>query len=266
MAYVHSTFPVVLWSALVAWCAFGINPDFGRTNATHIVLSGSIVSRRDYMLRNSTQHDDDMLVMFDEIVMAKDEESGIREYVDMLAPRPGFDVLEVGFGMGLSAGLIQDAGCSSHTILEANVNVMRSLVEWKAGSPQSANCIVTPVFGFWEDTMRGLRDDSVDAIMYDPHPSLATVGFLREARRLLRVGGKVVFFISTFYNDTAPEMWRQTQRNLRRAGWQRNEIHAPVLAFGTVRDECFLSRYDGRAMRDCPMRPLTYIVPNITKR
>lgn len=48
------------------------------------------------------------------------------------------DVLEVGFGIGLSAGMIQGIGVRSHTIIKSNKQVIRQFDDWRRSFPGRA--------------------------------------------------------------------------------------------------------------------------------
>ena len=58
----------------------------------------------------------------------------------------GGDILEVGFGMGISAGHIQANSISSHTIVENHPQVIEKAKAWAADKPN-----VTIVEGDWYD-------------------------------------------------------------------------------------------------------------------
>jgi len=243
------------------------NPTFGQTNISHMELAHSTVSRQQFMTAKATQKDNYVLLMFDEIVMARDEETGIENYVHTLIPDESKPrILEVGFGMGISASYIHKVGCSSHTIVEANADVMKSLVDWRINMTKSSACLVTPIFGFWEDVLTQLSTGMYGGIMYDPHPSTATLPFLREARRLLRVGGKLVFFLSLYHNSSVPSTWRKTRDKLKLAGWQDIEIGKPKLFHGEVMADCGHKYTQPGPTKECPFRPITYIIPEIVRK
>ncbi len=88
----------------------------------------------------------------------------MRAMVDAVA-RPGCDILEVGFGRGLSAAMIQERGVGSHTILECNDSVLTRFEQWRAAYP---NRDITMVPGLWQDTIDGL--DSFDAVFFHTYP------------------------------------------------------------------------------------------------
>jgi len=114
------------------------------------------------------------------------------------------DVLEVGFGMGISATLIQDAGARSHTIIECNEGVIRQFERWRERFPDRDIRLVT---GQWQDVVDQL--DSYDGILFDTYP-LSQEEYVRNevggtaythaaeffpvAARLLRPGGGFSYF------------------------------------------------------------------------
>lgn len=109
----------------------------------------------------------------------------------------GSDVLEVGFGMGLSANAILQRGCASYTVIEAHPKVAEFAREW--GARQSAP--VKVIEGFWQDVAPTLGPD-YDSILFDTYPLSRKergrnhFSFIPEAPRLLRLGG-----VLTLYSD-----------------------------------------------------------------
>lgn len=264
---------------LLHWAAGGddvhdgrqVNELFGHANDTHLNMVFGAVTRKEYMAAPSTESDQHLL-MFDEIVMARDETDGIAEYIRDLVPEPGLAVLEIGFGMGISSGLIQDAGCARHTIVEANAGVMKRLIDWRVEKREG---VVTPIFGFWEDTLGQLRDESFDAVWFDPHPSFINPHFVREARRLLRPGGRLSFFLSLYDEAHVASSWQMANAILVEAGWRPDdEIASPRIVKGEVMDDCG-HRYNvtspsyrndtSSATPKCRFRSLHYVLPKVVK-
>lgn len=75
--------------------------------------------------------------------------------------RTGGDVLEIGFGRGVSATLIQQEGVRSHTIVECNDSIARRFEVWRAERPDRD---IRLVHGLWQDVLPGLGH--FDAIFF----------------------------------------------------------------------------------------------------
>jgi guanidinoacetate N-methyltransferase len=161
-----------------------------------------------------------------------------------IAASAGGRVLEVGFGLGLSASFIQAHRVREHWIVEANREVFETAQRWAASSRGDIECI----YGFWEAVVPGMPDASFDGILFDPYPitldQLHTqrFAFFAHAHRLLRPGG-----VFTHYSGEV-EFTPQYQRKLRAAGfvdfdgakiaveppagceyWDEDHILAPVI-------------------------------------
>ena len=74
----------------------------------------------------------------------------------------GGDILEIGFGMGISAGYIQSHNINSHTIVENHPDILPRLIEWASDKPN-----VTVVEGSWYDKLNELG--KYDGIFYDTY-------------------------------------------------------------------------------------------------
>lgn len=76
-----------------------------------------------------------------------------------IAGRSGGDVLEVGFGRGISATLIQEQGVRSHTVIECNDSVVRRYEQWRADYPDRD---IRLAHGLWQDVVDDLgRFDAI---------------------------------------------------------------------------------------------------------
>ena len=72
----------------------------------------------------------------------------------------GGDIIEFGFGMGISATLIQKQNINSHTICENHPQVLKKLHEWAKDKP---NVIILE--GDWFDNINQMK--TYDGILFD---------------------------------------------------------------------------------------------------
>ena len=63
----------------------------------------------------------------------------------------GGDILEIGFGMGISAGYIQSHSINSHTIIENHPDIIPKAQVWAQGKSN-----VTIITGSWYDVRDNL--------------------------------------------------------------------------------------------------------------
>ena len=75
------------------------------------------------------------------------------------------DVLEIGFGRGISSSCIQERGVKSHTIIECNDKVIEDFNFWKQKYPTSD---IRLVKGLWQDTISSLG--LFDSIFFHTYP------------------------------------------------------------------------------------------------
>jgi len=117
-------------------------------------------------------------------------------------------ILEIGFGMGISAGYIQEFNPKEHHIIEANKEVA---INAKKFSKFSKNKIIVKR-GFWEDISVEYPNEYFDGILFDTYPILeselhtARFDFFDEAYRLLKKDGIFTHYlgeieISNNYKD-----------------------------------------------------------------
>ncbi len=148
-----------------------------------------------------------------------------------IATRRGGRVLEVGFGMGISAGFIQHHSPSEHVIIEANAAIARMAREFAAQhAPRNR---ITVLEGFWEEVVPGLPGGSFDGILFDTYPLSEEeqvslhASFIPHAYRLLKPGG-----LFTFYSDEPSELSSDALAALRSSGftkirWQLCQVSPP---------------------------------------
>ena len=94
------------------------------------------------------------------IEVMMDWESPIMSASAAYVTEGGGDILEIGFGMGISANYIQSHSISSHTIIEPHPQMVQKAVEWSNGKSN-----VTIVSQSWADVTGSLG--RYDGIFYD---------------------------------------------------------------------------------------------------
>lgn len=75
------------------------------------------------------------------------------------------DVLEVGFGRGISAELVQQSGVQAHTIVECNPSVIDRFHAWRSRHPESD---IRLIAGKWQDTVD--QFELYDGILFHTYP------------------------------------------------------------------------------------------------
>ena len=95
-----------------------------------------------YITHENTNHSGRFL---DSIIMHDCEHPIMAEHAKICTENGG-DILEVGFGMGISAGYIQSGSIKSHTIIENHFQIADRARDWAADKPN-----VTIIEGDWRD-------------------------------------------------------------------------------------------------------------------
>ncbi len=133
--------------------------------------------------------------------------------------RNGGVVLEVGFGMGISATYIQKYPVDRCIIIEANADVYANLEKFAKTAPHP----VEPRFGLWQDVISSIPNESLDGVLFDAYPlSVDDVDchflFFEHAFRVLKKGG-----VFTYYSDEATDYSPEHLQHLRAAGFEQIE-------------------------------------------
>lgn len=177
-------------------------------------------------------------------VMEDWEDGYMKELAEIACARGG-RVLEVGFGMGISARYVQAREIAEHLIVECNRDVFVRLLRFAEGARRP----VTPLFGFWQEATRNIPSGSISGILFDTYPLTEReihknhFDFFEEAFRLLEDGG-----VFTYYSDEINSFSLEHIDRLRSAGftciekkicrvkppkdceyWRSNTIVAPII-------------------------------------
>jgi guanidinoacetate N-methyltransferase len=166
---------------------------------------------------NAQANYDDSQLEIDGQQVMQDWERPYMEAMARVVTETHGDVLEVGFGMGISASYIQTLGVRSHTIIECNEDVRKKLEAWKSQYPGRD---IRSAFGKWQDVIDDLG--MFDGIFFDTYPLseeefvehvvkdvTAAEHFFEAAAKHLKDGG-----IFTYYSNEIDSVSRRHQRAL----------------------------------------------------
>ncbi len=159
------------------------------------------MTRQEYLDTPEKFSNSEMLIGGQEIM--QDWERPIMQAMAIEVARSKGHVLEVGFGMGISASYILEAGCSEYTVIEPHPAVLERLRAWKEKQPIKVNIVE----GFWEDVIDGLGE--FDGVFFDTYPVTEAEAnentlirqFMPYATAHLRAGG-----VFTFYGSYAEKL------------------------------------------------------------
>ena len=105
----------------------------------------------------------------------------------------GGDILEIGFGMGISATYIQSHAINSHTIIENHPQIIPKAHAWAADKPN-----VTILEGSWYDIKDSLL--TYDGVFYDTFGDDDMIHFASSLPSLVKKGG-----VATWWNNLEEE-------------------------------------------------------------
>lgn len=123
--------------------------------------------------KSEASYDADELIIQGQQVMQAWERPLMKRLAEGAAASHG-DVLEVGFGMGISATLLQEVGVRSYTIVECNDEVIARFEAWKRNYPGRD---IRLLRGMWQEVVDDL--DTYDGILFDTYP-LSQEEYLRN--------------------------------------------------------------------------------------
>ncbi|MFT3803349.1 MAG: amino acid adenylation domain-containing protein [Burkholderiaceae bacterium] len=192
----------------------------------------------DWPQREARYSADELLIAGQQVMQAW--EAPLMEALADAVAKAGADVVEIGFGMGLSAGFIQARQPRSHTIVECHPDVLEALETWRgvlpvrSGAPDSRQISpqapqrdsrrkasdVRVVASRWQDWQ--FEPASFDGVLFDTYPTSEeeyarnvtrsptfAADFFPTAAALLRPGG-----VFTYYTNEIDSLSRRHQRLL----------------------------------------------------
>ncbi len=133
-----------------------------------------------------------------------------------VACKNGGTILELGFGLGISASMIQRHRIEKHVIIEANYDIFSELLKFSRDAPNQ----VIAIQGFWENCVKHLAPNSFDGILFDTYPLTESeihknhFAFFPYGYKLLKTGG-----IMTYYSDEKESLQADHLEMLRASGF-----------------------------------------------
>jgi len=171
---------------------------------------------REEWARSQAKYDDTQLIIDGQQVM-QDWERPYMEAMAKVASETHGDVLEVGFGMAISASYMLAMGVKSYTVIECNEGVKKEFEKWQKKYPNDKTRLV---LGKWQDVIDDLGQ--FDGIFFDTYPLSEkeyrdyvvdnvtfAEHFFEAAAAHLRPGG-----IFTYYSNEIDSVSRRHQRAL----------------------------------------------------
>jgi guanidinoacetate N-methyltransferase len=155
----------------------------------------------------------------------EDWETPYMEKLANIATSKGGVVLELGFGMGISANFIQQHDIEKHIIIEANKDVAEKAREFGKKVAHKVEVLE----GLWEDMIEKIPDESLDGILFDTYPLAESelyqnhFNFFPFAYRKLKKGG-----VFTYYSDEVNNFGEVHLKKLQEAGFQLENIKSEV--------------------------------------
>ena len=125
----------------------------------------------------------------------------------------GGDILEIGFGMGISAGYMHSHSISSHTIIENHPEVIPKAQAWASGKSN-----VTIITGSWYDVKDSLS--TYDGVFYDTFGDDDMIYFSSSLSSLVKEGG-----VATWWNNLEEE---NNFYNIPNVGYQQYSVDPPT--------------------------------------
>ena len=147
-----------------------------------------------YISSSLTFHSDKITAKMEEfgdedVIIMMDWEHPIMSASAAYITENGGDILEIGFGMGISANYIQSHSISSHTIIEPHPQIVEKAVEWSSGKSN-----VTIISQSWADVTGSLG--TYDGIFYDTSYDNRHNLFSSSLSELTKTGTKFSVFNS----------------------------------------------------------------------
>jgi spermidine synthase len=106
-------------------------------------------------------NDTNIMLVDNSFVMMDWETELMSRHAKIITKNRG-NILEIGFGMGISAQAIQDYGCDRHIIVESHPQILEKLKEWAIDKTN-----VEIIEGDWFEVWLKISNNMYDGIFYD---------------------------------------------------------------------------------------------------
>jgi ubiquinone/menaquinone biosynthesis C-methylase UbiE len=143
-------------------------------------------------------------------------------------------ILEIGFGMGMSASAIQKhTNVASHTIVEINEKVYEKAVEWAKDKNN-----VQIILGDWKNILPTLNK-KFDAILHDTSFDNNILKFLDECKHLCKNDTLVVFYYYPHNSETEYNDQNQTLFNVKEFTFTEEDVKSLPLFYGILAEHLY---------------------------
>ena len=187
--------------------------------------------------KSNIQLTDEHLFINGELIMNKDE-TPIMHKLGKLIGEHGGDVLETGYGMGISTKIIDCyPNVKTHTIIEANENVYQVLLKYSKESKVD----IIPQCAYFEDWIKTVPDNTYDAVFYDTFPlededkyingAIYTRKVYEDIYRVLKPGGLFSYFGNWFIRE-------EDKQFLIKSGFKEDNIYFEKLVTKVYEHSC----------------------------
>lgn len=132
---------------------------------------------------------DSIVLESGEVVMMQWEFPLMKRHAEICTKENGV-ILEVGFGMGISANYIQELKPKTHVIVESHSQIITLLKEWSIDKPS-----VVIIEGDWFDKINEIINYQYDGIFFDTHRDINIPRFKSlVVDNCLKTGGVFTWF------------------------------------------------------------------------
>lgn len=150
------------------WTLYKAMREFGKhlesINQLECVSHGSRPQIMSALDQSDAQYNGSELIISDQEVMQDWEYPLMHNLADIVTSKGG-DILEIGFGMAISASKIVEQNINSYTVIECNPAVIERFEQWKSHYP---NKEINLIVGRWQDVTEQLQQ--YDGIIFDAYP------------------------------------------------------------------------------------------------